>query len=1087
MYNTRFIVVPMIFISHWIDTYFRHPTKQICANICANHTFRYSSETFQILHTQSLVEDMVFNVVTENANTAYTMLLGLKYVIVRCFKLGSDNQLKLLSANVNGSRIATQLHLYRIMVCSKLTNNYTSKWESIISLATSRPLIHHLCPLIRNLKQLDSLKPKQVQKKIDPCTHDITVDKFIFKKENYSKLIPQTFSMFEKVFGEILDGDSWREVLDCTNDINLQMSGSNFQRPISFSLFFGDSNATTNSCSVVTEKDIKLCTKATEFDFQHMDCLMQLTLHGLGGGPMRVSEFATLTLNRVTYCGDCVKFFGHSFKQMNTKTINRKLIERRLHISLSRCAILYNIISRMRCDINQPVRNFCMTKEDYVVESPPMITMTEVFANIMKIENFDSLNSRMIRSMYTSIQNIIGIGQSNTPFQVKASASEELASRAGHTKFTHDMNYASEVRGEELFQLYFNALGGQNYALSSFSEDRIKVEPDVPDTLILECMRKLYGTDTSFFSIEQERAIKHCCNNDIRTHAFFTISCGGGKSASWEISTLARYLNKNTHQTQIVTVPYCFLLNSQYMKSYNMLEEFGIKIKYYTWRDINCDRVPDEFAQATNDNDVSSLPHLIFVSLEALHSLFTYHHSIIDNWKDQNLLRCIYIDEIHTIFTEITFRSCYAVYQKLATLGIPLIALSGTLDNKFFGSLSRYLHFKEDEQSFVSSIMTVDDGIVFSRNIKISCFVTSNYILDACTSIDKYLIKNSKKKAHVIVSTVEEGHMIYKRLKNLFYVVEFIYSGSGNQEECASRWVSGSIGVLISTTIGIVGNENKDNHFVCIVGYLYNCQSIVQSIGRIRPHRRKRDLSQVQVYVDNLSEFEKNRMIEASNRMTSNMIRHNLVDEQYKEHFFNGSTQFSVYAWIRTTNKCRIASLGERVGSHVERKVKCNQCDVCNMTLNQNQINSMSKVANDFCAKQKNLINRTIENLRVLRRKCLLCNNRSCKGTCKQVHGRCLKCDGRHKSSECKKEYLPALAGKACFACYEYVWDNNKIHDFRQCQIYERLRILFIMGYRQETVTKRTLTYLDYLNKHFVSKTSYCMFVNTHFDDNSDR
>ena len=1043
----------------------------------------FNKGLFAKLHACNIIESILYAIVTEQAATAYTMLTGLKYLISRCFKLGKDNKLILLSANINGSRIATQLHIYRIIVCSTLSKNNVHKWDNIISMATSRPLIHYMCPLLRSLKQIDSLKPKQVQKTIDPFTHDITVGTFTFKKEYYSKLIPSTCEKFVQVFADILSGEKWKEVLDYNNDIRLIMDGNNFQKDISFSIEINDDKDTR---SLVTNNDIQLSGYGTEYDYQLLDCLMQLTLHGLGGGPMRFSELATVTLNRVTYCRDSIHFFAHSFKQMNTKVVTRKLVERRLHGSLSRCAILYNLICRKREDIDQPLKLFCVTSDLYLDESTPFVTMPEVFSELMRIES-EGLNTRIIRSMYTSIQNTIGIGTAADAFQLRATVPEELALRAGHTKFTHDISYSSDLIGEQLFEMYFRALGGHTYASKSFSEPGQTIEPNVPETLISDCVKKLYGSEVSYLSMEQKNAILHCCSNEINTHAFFTISCGGGKSASWEISTLARLLNRNSHKTQIVTVPYCFLLRSQYLKSKALLSPYGINVSYYTLKDINNENIPEELLLTTEAQHISSLPHLMFLSLEALHSLFTHHGTIIESWKERKLIRCIFIDEVHTIITELNFRTCYSVFQELATLGIPLIALSGTLDKNFFGSLSTFLHFKEKTQSISTSIISIDDGILFSKNIKLSCIVSSNYVLEACNSVDTFLINNSTKKAHVIVATLREGESIYTYLKSKHYVVEFIHSASGNQEDIANRWVTGSIGVLISTTLGIVGNENQENHFVCIVGYLYNCQSIVQSIGRIRPHRRVRNLSKVEIYVDVLNTFELNNMKADSKRMASNMIRHKVIDENSKDYFLFGSTQYAVYEWIHNNSKCRIATLGARVGSLVERNRRCGICDICMAVADDNQLNKMSKIASDFRDKEREIIKETIENLKILKLKCLLCNKRTCKGVCKQQHGKCLKCDGNHQSSVCKKEYMLSLQGKACYSCYEYVFDNNKKHSFKECQVQERLRVLFITDYRKRSSLNKKLSYREYLNEHFSSKTSFCKFVNSNFGKKKDR
>jgi hypothetical protein len=81
--------------------------------------------------------------------------------------------------------------------------------------------------------------------------------------------------------------------------------------------------------------------------------------------------------------------------------------------------------------------------------------------------------------------------------------------------------------------------------------------------------------------------------------------------------------------------------------------------------------LPDELSNK------ECLPSLIFVNLDGMFNLFTYFFEELKSWVD--VVDKIVLDEVHTIFSELSFRNKYKVYFQLPVLGIPILALSGSL------------------------------------------------------------------------------------------------------------------------------------------------------------------------------------------------------------------------------------------------------------------------------------------------------------------------------------------------------------------------------------------------------------------------
>jgi hypothetical protein len=101
--------------------------------------------------------------------------------------------------------------------------------------------------------------------------------------------------------------------------------------------------------------------------------------------------------------------------------------------------------------------------------------------------------------------------------------------------------------------------------------------------------------------------------------------------------------------------PYTFLAGYQYHAAKEVIHnQVGLTdsiIETYSGKDIQIGKIPEHF------KDSKSLPALLFLNLDAAFNLFTPYRHFMESWVDESGLDQIFIDEVHTVLSEIRFRS----------------------------------------------------------------------------------------------------------------------------------------------------------------------------------------------------------------------------------------------------------------------------------------------------------------------------------------------------------------------------------------------------------------------------------------------
>ena len=251
--------------------------------------------------------------------------------------------------------------------------------------------------------------------------------------------------------------------------------------------------------------------------------------------------------------------------------------------------------------------------------------------------------------------------------------------------------------------------------------------------------------------------------------------------------------------------------------------------QFYTGQEIKEGCLPEDLS---NKNE---LPSLLFLNLDAMYNLFFSFYQDLKSWVE--FVDKIVLDEVHTIFTEFLLCHKYNVYFQLPVLGIPIVVLSGSVPCFALTRLAKRLCLSVKDD--LSDLKVIHRGDVigdFPKGFKIKISIGSAYLSNIALFVCKCLGAQPSpvNAAHIFVAVKEDGtrllHMLSSRY-NCCFVSSDTIPETINQD--ASEWGKGEFDILISTTIGLVGDENPHCRYLACAGYLYDCMQIVQMFGRL--------------------------------------------------------------------------------------------------------------------------------------------------------------------------------------------------------------------------------------------------------------
>ena len=470
------------------------------------------------------------------------------------------------------------------------------------------------------------------------------------------------------------------------------------------------------------------------------------------------------------------------------------------------------------------------------------------FSAMFKLGN--NCSCLIMRHLYTSICNYLFPSNGNNINSGRVSTVNDVAEMSGHSAETHDAYYSSGVNKEAMFDKYHEGIGAEII----LREENANTQTLATEMDALHCVKNLFGMNANFLSDLQERMVLDACNN-VTKHTFCSIGCGGGKSVSWMIPSLRQRIERSMLKVSIVVIPYCFLLDHHVGSTKKSVGQCSnISVESLKGRQIEDNLLPNIL------RDKDTLPSILFVSLEAIRKLVEHHWYYLEQLQNEDRIFKIYIDECHTILSELSFRSSYTCLSKLAKLNIPVAVFSGSFQRGFIRDFMKFM-FGSKELGLYN--LYIDLQIFGDRLMRMNHVASDRYMNDCCSAVEKFANNHDKSNIHIIVSTKNEGeqvvsintmrfvcndihyvfdipianniqslsnfagHTIYNLLMGKKISCKYIDSESTDQTLVASEWNNDSLKVLITTTIGLVGNESSRTQMVCIVGLLYNLPSIV--------------------------------------------------------------------------------------------------------------------------------------------------------------------------------------------------------------------------------------------------------------------
>lgn len=463
----------------------------------------------------------------------------------------------------------------------------------------------------------------------------------------------------------------------------------------------------------------------------------------LGLGSTRITELFRLKHSQVYWKNDSFYYLSISHKRANVNISDKKVVTHKLPPSISRYILLYDCIGR----------EFCKGRDAFLFNGnegnlDPNYDNKKFFSEFARMLELNANCSCLVmRHLYTGICNYLFPGNNNNFDRNIVSTVGCIAEMSGHSVETHEQYYSSAIDKETFFEKYHQGLG-EDVLFETDSLARQLIPSLVTEEEALHVLKMMLGVNARFLSELQKQLILDSCNNMYK-HTFCTIGCGGGKSMSWMVPPMRQSLRGVRPRLSLVIVPYCFLIDHHMSSAMGLVgQRTSITIECLKGKDVDDNIRPNVL------RDKHSLPSILFLSLEATKLLVDYHFDFLEELGNENLFYKIFIDECHTLLSELSFRSNYHALGKLAGLNIPTVLFSGSFQRRFVKDYLKFMFGSDDLKLYN---LFIDKKILGGKLVRIEHKSSSRYIGESCNSIIEYISRFKDSSVHVIVATLDEG------------------------------------------------------------------------------------------------------------------------------------------------------------------------------------------------------------------------------------------------------------------------------------------------------------------------------------------
>jgi superfamily II DNA helicase RecQ len=953
------------------------------------------------------------------------------------------------------------------VICSFSEQAFTTYGNLLVKSVREAPVLHILSPMIRQIREMHGRLPKRQKTILDPGGN-IIVDQYAFPFDVWSQIVPLTVSLLRKALTHLANGSWWEPVVDPSTIIKVQVDK--------------------------TTSDIFLLGVASDWNvvpfllldqLDYFTALLQMAFHGFGGGSARMRELSDTTMFHCIYSNDTLYYSMTSLKGFNSSSrCQFKKVERKLPPVITRYFLLFRSL------INKNTHLFDESDSPLIFprrRTPSQLGIPNAIQHIFNLDS--SPDMRQVRQFWACVSNFLTGDDQDGHSYLTSKASSMAASKMGHSKMTHSMAYSSKrVGGEEShFNAYHFAIGDTSYNMSKLQSSTLSLG-DIRMAMSLRHANTAELNGHNYLSPQQKELVEFGHGQIDTTaqkqqHCFGLLAPGEGKSEVYIIPTIARQIGNQRSKMIIHVSPYNFLSAYQFSNAITVLDKLGFWTPYstriFTGRDINVGLLPDELS---NKDD---LPSLLFLNLDALFNLFMFHAKTFKSWI--NVMDKIVIDEAHTFLAELPFREKYQVYWRLPVLGIPIVALSGSLPLFVLPRFAMRLCLTVDKHMADIKIIHGSDIFgKFPKGFQIKYSITPRYVHQVASFAIR-CVRDGGGAVHVFVVDKRDGELLQQLISNKSVNCMFVSSDTPKEDlkTVAFKWGNGEFDILISTSIALVGNENPLCQFVACAGYLFDAMQVVQGFGRLRPYMRT---SAGQILFSAPEVLQKHRTRDDEQRFTR-LLNENLLSQKDHALFKATMTSGGVRNWTMDAasgNKgCALKILSLSFGKEMKN---CGACPFCRSIPT---INLQTEAASRRETERKNeqATERVLQRLVLC---CLACKKADCRGipilkgkgsknlpenqACCFSWRNCYKCGvSQHDRSLCfDKSYLNNIACCECWV-YKHV-SGSRHHETSDCDVKGRLRRLLSHHYTRSQVKG---SFKDYIEVIYTSSATFCQFMSS--------
>jgi DEAD/DEAH box helicase len=988
-----------------------------------------------------------------------------EFCLMHSFRV-TDTKIYMIACDAVSSVFAKILSVCKAGVCSVICSYnrglFAIYGPKIIKDIRDSPVLHILSPMIRQIREMNERIPKRRKTTLDRCGN-IIIDQHYFSFDIWSTIVPQTVGLLQKSIKELAIGQWWEEIVDYTSNVSVEVDSEN-----------GDITL------------ISVCPRWRPWNLLSLDtfdlitALFEMAFHGFGGGSARMTELVKPTMFHCLYTNNAIYYSLTSLKVFNHVAKRFKQVQRKLPVIISRYYLLFrSLIQSSKCLFeNEEINLLLPSRINRSIYGP-----RHVMRNFFKLASLPDMTQ--VRQFWAGVSNWV-TGE-NSPNNYITS-NEIGALKMGHTINTHSTTYASnKFNAEEPhYNAYHEALGDPSYNSTTKKSDLSLL--DLRNAMQLRYPDSNVNGGNTYLSLNQKELVEfgYGPGSNEKKHCIGLLAPGEGKSECFIIPTVARFIGNHPVKTIIYISPYSFLTAYHY----NRFNDFLAKLHFdgnittlcFTGSDITDGNLPIELSNK------DCLPSLLFLNIDAMYNLFNYFYEEIKEWI--NVLEKIVIDEVHTIFSEHIFREKYKVYSKISALGIPIVALSGSIPKFAISRLVRRIGISCYDDLSDIKIVTGDDLIGnFPEGFQIKVHISPTFINYVSNVIKKKLgvqPSNTKDAAvHIIVAKKVYGHTLLELLSN-HYNCKLISSDTNCPEltQISSEWGRGNLQILISTTIGLVGNENPKCRYIVCVGYLYDSMQVLQAFGRLRKYMRKPTGEVLFSVPLTLSDFH----LDEDKKKYTRLLNDRYISAEDYLNYKTTMTAWGVREWLIHASRGKgLCALKKMLTGYGKYRENCGACLFCRIL----PITNVKRNALKNIECEKSHAQTAELFLRKLATVCIACNKTSCSGLpllngigskflpenkdCCFAWSNCYKCgvSNHNRKTQCfNKEYMNNIACSEC-----WVFKNipgAKRHEINKCEVKGRLRRLLSHHY---LVTKEKKTFQNYIEEIYTSAESFCEFM----------